>query len=98
MLIVRYPNGQEIRYNSAYCLNRNRDGVGWSIYKDKENKEWVASIQDSAGVIVEAEPACKVSNPAQEDIKSSIRSLRFEIELLQRKINTKNARIVKVKK
>ncbi len=60
MMWVRYPNGQVVRYNTANYLSY-KNGV-WELYTRKEGT-WVCSIQDSAGVVVEAVKACHVENP-----------------------------------
>jgi hypothetical protein len=64
MITVRYPNGQAVTYNTGWYLIR--DGVGWHIY-DKDpatGGSLQASIQLSAGCIVEWTPACRVENAA----------------------------------
>ncbi len=63
MVTVRYPNGQCLTYNEAHDLTRN--ATEWDLYTKKDGK-WVASIQISAGVIVEVIPPCKIENPIQQ--------------------------------
>ncbi len=72
MFIVRYPNGQEIKYNGANFLLYSKEK--WEIYT-KEGGLWIASIQPSPGVIVEAQVACSVSNPLEANL-DKIRSLQ----------------------
>lgn len=60
MITVRFPNGQAVTYNSAALLTY-KPGSAWEL--TSKNGGWVASIQESAGVIVESEPPCKVENP-----------------------------------
>jgi hypothetical protein len=62
-LTVRYPNGQAITYNRANYLTYHEDR--WNLhYRDAQGTtHWIASVQASAGAIVEAEPACEVANP-----------------------------------
>ena len=60
MLTVRYPNGQKLRFNDANFLVY--DETHWCLYNDEKHKEWIASIQPSAGVIVEVVSPCSVEN------------------------------------
>lgn len=61
MITVRYPSGVAITYNRARFLTRGPSG--WNLYT-KEEGEWICSIQESAGVIVEAQAPCRIENPA----------------------------------
>lgn len=65
MLIIRYPNGQAVQYNQANYLVYGNDH--WVIY-DRKGGTWIASFQISAGITVEAEPACSVSNPLKANL------------------------------
>ena len=62
-LTVRYPNGQAITYNRANVLRYGPHC--WQLYyKDAAGREtWIASVQPSAGAVIESEPACRVENP-----------------------------------
>jgi len=53
MMRVRYPNGQMIQYNRANSLHYKSHA--WDLYTadPDEGGSWIASIQTSAGVIVE---------------------------------------------
>lgn len=74
MLIVQYPNGVRVTYNEATRLYL--EAGGWSLYTDKKERggQWVASIQVSAGVTVEAIPACKVEAPPTYNGEAAIRA------------------------
>lgn len=86
MLTVRYPDGVVVTYNNANQLSYS-EGV-WILFKNygvknkdgEEKKDWVASIQVSAGVIVECQPACKVNNSLKNI--SNENALRFVVEHL----------------
>jgi len=80
MFTVRYPNGQAIQYNTANSLEYGVDG--WHLYERKGGK-WVASIQPSAGVIVEATAACRVYNGP---MRNQLEELTKEVRSLKRKI------------
>ncbi|MDP1795901.1 MAG: hypothetical protein Q8K78_00390 [Planctomycetaceae bacterium] len=60
MLTVQFPGGVRVQYNTANFLLRCADA--WQLYTEK-NGDWVATIQLSAGVIVEAVPARAVMAP-----------------------------------
>ena len=60
MMTVRFPNGQAVTYNRADYLDYSGDN--WELYTEKDG-EWIASIQVSAGAIIEVEPPCKIENP-----------------------------------
>ena len=62
MLTVRYPNGVAVTYNTANFLSRETDA--WNLYTTDPMKggEWVATIQLSAGCVVESVRACRVEN------------------------------------
>ncbi len=63
MMVVRYPDGTAVTYNNANFLRYNASA--WSLYT-KEDGDWIASVQLSAGATVEAVPACKVERPEDQ--------------------------------
>lgn len=81
MMIVRFPNGQAVRYNTANYLYR-QENLGW-VLKESENGKNIAFIQLSAGAIVEFQPACAAWNGLTE---KSLGELTKQVELLRRKI------------
>lgn len=89
MIIVRYPNGQAIQYNTATFLRYT--SLAWEIYtKTPENGGfWVASIQLSAGAIVEVVPACRVYDASQKIDNDKITELTKEIKAMKRKVGAK---------
>lgn len=66
MLTVRFPSGVAIVYNSASHV-RYRENGDFEIYTRSPEKGgfWAATIQASAGAVVEVMAACSVSNPLQ---------------------------------
>jgi len=66
MLTVRFPGGVAVQYDAAHYLLR--DGAGWHLYTAAPDKggQWVASIELSAGAVVEAVGACRIENPAAQ--------------------------------
>lgn len=85
-MTVRFPNGQAVQYNDANFLLRTENG--WQLFT-KENGKWLASIQTSAGVIVEAIPPCYVGNPLdryQDGLKYKIESLEKQIKTLRKEL------------
>lgn len=64
MLTVRFATGISVTYNTARFLSRESEC--WKLYTADPNKggAWIASIQPSAGAIVEAIDACKVEQAA----------------------------------
>jgi hypothetical protein len=67
MMTVRFPNGQAVTYNDA-CVLAYEDHA-WLIYGVR--KKWIASLQLSAGAIVEAVRPCSITNPVQNITKES---------------------------
>ena len=57
MITVRLPNGQVITYNRANLLKTEN---GWSTLYTKQDGDWIASIVDGSGIIVECEKPCKI--------------------------------------
>ncbi len=86
MLVVRYPNGQAVQYNDAYTLYRENDS--WSLYANEKKTKWIASIQLSAGVIVEAVTPCRVYNSIEktpfDNLTNEIVKLKKEIRKLKK--------------
>lgn len=83
MLRVRYPNGLTIQYNTANCLTP--DVHGWNLYTGKGG-DWVASIQPSAGAIVEAVEACRVYQAADDPSGEKFDAALDAIEQIRAKI------------
>ena len=77
MIRVRYPNGQCLKYKKAQ--NVVYSSHAWELRAD--DGEWIASVQLSAGAIVEAVFPCEVSNPIA-DIGSE-QALKRSVEVLQ---------------
>lgn len=76
MLTVRFPSGVAVHYNTAtYCV---RGENGWQLYTEKDGC-WVATIQASAGAIVEAVPACSVTVPPVATVKSALQLIVHEL-------------------
>ena len=84
MFTVRYPNGQTIQYNTAHFLQYTSNG--WELYTKKDG-DWVASIQLSAGAILECQSPCRVFDGQQKIENENIEALTKEIRSLKRKIN-----------
>ena len=86
MLTVRYPDGVVVTYNNANELSYS-EGV-WILFKNygvknkdgEEKKDWVASIQVSAGVIVECQPGLKYFSKNYLPYREN--ALRFVVEHL----------------
>ena len=84
MMTVRYPNGTAVQYNTAGSLYYKK--WGWELYTESEESggSWIASIQLSAGAIVEFSPACKVFNAADQ---KAFLGLMTEIKFLRKKLD-----------
>lgn len=76
MLTVRYPSGVAVQYHTATYLVREISS--WQLYTEKDGK-WVASIQISAGVTVEAISASAVSAPPVATVKSALQLIVNEL-------------------
>lgn len=89
MFTVRYPNGQAVQYNTAGFLKYN--ATVWEIYtKDPEKGgSWVASIQISAGAIVECVRACDVYDAPTRKAQDQIAQLTKEVRSIKRKLGKK---------
>ena len=77
MITVRFPSGVAVQYNTASYVLRSSDA--WHLYEQKDGK-WVASIQMSAGVMIEAVPACAVTAPGAASLHAGLDML---LSLLQ---------------
>lgn len=65
-----------VQYNTAnYCVRGNS---GWQLYEEKDGR-WVCLIQCSAGVIIEAVPACSVTVPPVATVKSALQLIVHEL-------------------
>lgn len=65
-MTIRFPNGVSLRYHNAKYLIR--DAGSWALYTKNPNDggAWVASIQLSAGCVVECEgQSVTISNPVE---------------------------------
>ena len=60
-MTVRFPNGQAVTYNRAHYLSYSKNG-NWELYTEYGG-DWIASIQKSAGAILETEAPCSIENP-----------------------------------
>ena len=58
MLTVRFPNGVAVTYNAANHLEYRNTCL---VLRAKEGGQWLASIANSSGAIVEAVAPCKVT-------------------------------------
>lgn len=73
MMTVRFPNGTSVQYNSAnFVTLGTANDRGFHLYTDDTKRIWIASIQESAGAIVEGVAACRVYNPVREKSLSEI--------------------------
>ena len=66
MMTVRFPSGVSIQYNTATHL-AYKPGI-WELYTEDPDKggQWVASLQSTAGAVVEVLGACRIENPAAQ--------------------------------
>lgn len=81
MMTVRFPNGQAVTYNDACWLTTDESGNS-RLYTEKDGK-WLATIQVSAGVIIECVRPCGVVNPIAPMI-----SMDKTLERVHRKLRT----------
>jgi hypothetical protein len=84
MIRVRYPDGTTFQYNDANYLHR--DSITWDLYSDAKETKWIASIQASAGAIVEAVPACRIYNAAEQFNSNIMRLLQEDLSIIRKKI------------
>lgn len=94
MFTVRYPNGQAVQYNTANFLKY--ENACWQLYTESGG-DWIASIQLSAGAMVECVAPCKVNNAMDNellrtseerrlsDIEKDIRAIKRMIKKKRRK-------------
>ena len=77
MMTVTFPSGVRVQYSTAGYLIR--DQASWVLYTKKDG-DWIASIQMSAGVIVESVPACAVTAPPIPSDDAALDALLRQIE------------------
>jgi hypothetical protein len=72
MFIVRFPSCVSMTYNEATQLYYEDDR--WVLYAGKKESggKWIASVQESAGVVIEAVPACRIDAPPIPTPKEAI--------------------------
>lgn len=76
MLTVMFPSGVRVTYNEAnYCL---RSENSWNLYTAKDGN-WVASIQGSAGALIEARKPCVIAAPPLATAKSALELVVHEL-------------------
>lgn len=78
MLTVRYPDGRVIVYNQAVKLTYTASNHSWELANSRG--DWIASIQLSAGVIIEADSPCRITRDlgaVLEDITDNPEMLRL---------------------
>jgi predicted transcriptional regulator len=91
MLTVRFPNGQVVQYNDAnelFYADRY-----WELFQDKNRVGWVASIQVTAGVIVERHQPCAVYNPIEREAGDRRDALLKRILNLMHRVTTQHKRV-----
>ena len=72
MLTLRFPSNLTVTYNTAKYLLRTSDG--YHLYTEKGGR-WIASVQLSAGVVVEAVPS-RTSRHHAESSEEAAKHLR----------------------
>jgi hypothetical protein len=84
-LKIVYPDGSWRVYNDANFLYTS--DTSWSLYT-KQAGQWVASIQVSAGAVVETRDPCSASMPSDraESMLEELKGARLEIGVLRRKL------------
>lgn len=89
MFTVRYPNGQAIQYNTANHLRYTSNG--YELYTKDPDKGggWIATIQSSAGVTVEAVSACRVYDGPQ---RKQLEELTTQVKAVRRKLREVTAK------
>ncbi|HKO43359.1 MAG TPA: hypothetical protein VJU84_08715 [Pyrinomonadaceae bacterium] len=75
MLTVRFPDGTAVQYNQANYLVCGSTEV--SLYSKKDG-QWIASILNSSGAIVEGSTPCRVydGRKTTEQLQSLVPRLR----------------------
>lgn len=86
MLQVRYPDGTIVVYNNANQLEHGPNG--WNLYTKKDGN-WIATIQPSAGVIVEAVEACRVDRPSDLALRMQLEKAERRVKALERKLKAR---------
>lgn len=86
MIRVRFPNGTTIQYNTATSMRYKPEA--WELYADGEKGKqiWVASIQLTAGAVVEGVPACWVYDAKGDAVGIRFEGIRSDISAIRRKI------------
>lgn len=84
MLRVRFPSGITVQYNTAYHLSYYE--TRWELYTEKGG-DLVASIQASAGVIVEAVEACSIYQAVGDPDGTKLSSVLSDVSAIKRKIS-----------
>lgn len=92
MMTVRFPTGLAITYNDARLVYYN--DRHWELYTgDKANGgRFIATIQPSAGAVVEVVPPCVVSTAALVGEVNRSRALIERVERELTRINRERAR------
>ena len=87
MITVRFSNGQAIQYNTANYLRYTSSS--YELYTADPDKRgaWVASIQLSAGAVVESVPACRVYDASHRIDEDGIAQITRELRSLKRRMN-----------
>ena len=81
MLTVRFPNGSWVRYNEVTHFTLRGDNSGrWDLYTDKAKTRWVASIQTSAGAVVEATAPCATGSAPPPSLARAIQEVMWAID------------------
>jgi hypothetical protein len=80
MIIVRFPNGQAVRYNSGYTITKYEDG----LYVVDSKGYWIARIPDNC--VAEAATPCRVYNPLTDNVNEELKALAKELRSLKRKV------------
>lgn len=75
MITVRFSSGLTVQYNRGVYV-RYRGGGQVSIYADVDAKDWIATIQRAADVIIEGEHPCRVYRDPVSDEVGRLRALR----------------------
>ncbi len=79
-MTVRFPNGHAVTYKRAGYLD-NR-GPGWELYTG-EGGDWIASIQESAGAMIETTSPSKVENPTMTIGLTDAEAMEMVVRMLE---------------
>lgn len=93
-MTIRYPNGQAVTYNDAGYLVREIHS--WSLYTDSSRSRWIASVQLSAGAIIEGTYPCVIENPLTERTESSAEGM--VLRMYEQGRHKQGARAVRIKR